>query len=117
MSTVINDSRPAVIKPNATFAVETELRGSTQACDFRDYNDAVFGLAALWDLDVDMVKTHWVANLFAAGKDELGKQVVIINLIKLISPSAVTCLLFIHFWERFFLVSVIKLLPAINCFP
>ena len=75
VSTIIN-GKQHLIQPNANFSCLSVLRASSQLYDFAEYMDLVFGLASLWDLEVDVVKTHWVASLFAAGKDETAKQVI-----------------------------------------
>ena len=40
-----------------------------------EFSDFIFLLAELWNLDTDSIKQHWVANLFAAGMGDQGREV------------------------------------------
>ena len=57
-----------------------ELRKATPSVslahlELAEFDDFVFLLSNLWGLDTDTIRVHWVANLFAAGKEGLGKKV------------------------------------------
>ena len=43
--------------------------------ELAEFDDVVFLLCELWTLDADSVRVYWVSNLFAAGRDGLGKKV------------------------------------------
>ena len=43
--------------------------------ELAELDDFVFLLADLWHLDQDAIRFHWLANLFAAGREAHGKKV------------------------------------------
>ena len=46
--------------------------------ELAEFDDFVFLLCDLWDLDADSIRVYWVSNLFAAGREGLGKKVRIL---------------------------------------
>ena len=76
VSVIVNGKQPS-IKPNAFFVSSRNLPKTNQfhCFEFTEFSDMVFALSSLWDLDVDGVRTHWVANLYATGLDDKGKEV------------------------------------------
>ena len=64
------------VKPSAVFDAASGLSlGAQRSFIFSRFSDLVFSLSVLWELKPDMVKVSWVADLFAAGKHERGKEV------------------------------------------
>ena len=47
--------------------------------ELAEFDDFVFLLCDLWGLNADRVRVHWVSNLFAAGREGLGKKVREVN--------------------------------------
>ena len=43
--------------------------------DITEFQDFIFVLSQLWKLDLDVIKSYWVCNLFAGGLIDLGKRV------------------------------------------
>ena len=75
MSAVLSGKQPS-IRLSAMFSYHKEMyHGITDLHEFSDYTDLVLGLASMWELNIDDVRTHWVASLFAAGLDGNGKKV------------------------------------------
>jgi hypothetical protein len=76
-----------------TSAALRELRMATPSVslarlELAEFDDFVFLLCDLWGLNADGVRVHWVSNLFAAGRDGLGKK-VIKNSKKSLKPSVI----------------------------
>ena len=43
--------------------------------DLRHFQDFVFELGKLWNLNLDQIKNYWTCNLFAGGRIDHGKRV------------------------------------------
>ena len=64
------------MKPSAIFDTAAGLPlGAQRTFVFGHFSDLIFSLSVLWELKLDTVKISWVADLFAAGKYDRGKEV------------------------------------------
>ena len=64
------------MKPSTVFHAASSLPlGAQCSFVFGRFSDLVFCLSVLWELKSDTVKISWVADLFAAGKYDRGKEV------------------------------------------
>ena len=54
---------------------KTSTSFSLAPLELAELDDFVFLLCDLWKVDADTIKSYWVSNLFAAGKEALGNKV------------------------------------------
>ncbi len=74
---LLNNSQPSMVTYPDGSAVSVIVSTQATRLDVKNFQDFVFTLGQLWNLDLDAIKNHWACNLLAGGMVDHGKNVSI----------------------------------------
>lgn len=72
---LLNESQPCMTTFPDGKAISMVHSTQVTRFDIKNFDDFVFILGQLWNLDLDQIKSHWTSNLFAGGMTDHGKKV------------------------------------------
>lgn len=113
---LLNESQPSMTTYPDGKAVSMVHSTQVTRFDIKDFDDFVFMLGQLWNLDVDQIKSHWTSNLFAGGMTDHGKSVSIICSVSLLA-TFLHCREFIHIFIYVLPQACTQMLPMDDTKP